>query len=322
MAGGDNWQNEPRDERGRWTSSDDGAAANTTPLPPIDVVNTALSGQPLAAHDRLDATVTSFGRNFLSDVGAALPTGKADGVGVLADTLNQVSINGKGSFGSANSDMIAGLRAVAAGLQTAQSTQTREAAATKLRDILNRPELADQLGQAMHEVELIKQTNIKELARVMENEAGSDTDKPIKEAFGHTVVNRMRRNETAQVPDVSGQYSHGQTPPSSETRNLAIKLLNGQLPDNTGGATHFYQPIEMAHPNPVPQDDKGQYQTGSAPKGYEYVPGVTVKDAKGSDVLAFSVRPDWANGMQQVPVKGVPDSLAKFFVAPGSRHVR
>ena len=174
----------------------------------------------------------------------------------------------------------------------------------------------------MQEVEAVKLGNIKELARVLENEAGSDTDRKIMEAVGHTVLNRMKRNETNLVTDVSGRYTHGKSPASPEARNLATKLLNGELPDNTGGATHFYQPYAMAHPNPVPQDDKGQYQTGSPPKGYEYVPGVTVKNAKGADVPAFSVRPDWADGMRQVQVKGISDKLAKFFIAPGSRHVR
>jgi hypothetical protein len=142
------------------------------------------------------------------------------------------------------------------------------------------------------------------------------------EAVGHTVLNRMQRNGTALVTDVSGQYSRGQNTPSPETRNLAIRLLNGELPDNTGGATHFYQPYAMKYPMPVPKDDKGQYQTTNPPQGYEYVPGVTVKDANKKDVPAFSVRPTWAAGMRQVPLKGIPDSLAKFFVAPGSRHVR
>jgi hypothetical protein len=211
---------------------------------------------------------------------------------------------------------------VASGLQPGQSVQTRDAAVAKLRDMLDHPEMANQLGQAMQEVEKVKQANVTELARVLQNEAGSREDQPIMEAVGHTVLNRMQRNETALVTDVSGRYSRGQKPPKPETRNLAIKLLNGQLPDNTGGATHFYQPMEMAHPTPVPKDGKGQYQTTNPPQGYEYVPEVTVKDANKKDVPAFSVRPTWVDGMRQVPVKGIPDSLAKFFVAPGSRHVR
>ena len=140
--------------------------------------------------------------------------------------------------------------------------------------------------------------------------------------MGHTVLNRMQRNETNLVADVSGRYSKGNRPTGLETRALAVRLLNGDLPDNTGGATHFYQPYAMAHPTPVPTDSKGQYLTGSPPKGYEYVPNVTVKNLEKQKMPAFSVRPDWADGMRQVAVTGINDSLAKFFIAPGSRHVR
>ena len=322
MSGTDSWQNEARDERGRWTSGGSGASVNATPSSLINGVTSALSGQRVSTHDRLDAQVRAFDQKFLSDLGAALPAGKADGIGVLADTLNQVSINPKGDFDRANPEMIASLRAIAVGLQAGKGTTASDVTVTKLRDILNRPEKADQLGQAMQDVEKVKQDNIKELSRVLENEAGSRTDQPVMEAVGHTVLNRMQRNETNLVTDVTGQYTHGKTAASPVARNLAIKLLNRELQDNTGGATQFYQPYAMAHPYPVPQDEKGQYQTGSPPKGYEYVPGVTVKNAKGADVPAFSVRPDWADGMRQVQVKGISDSLAKFFIAPGSRHVR
>ena len=322
MAGENNWQNESRDERGRWTSGSDCAVGISTASSLADGVKAALSGLPMAAHDRLDAMAAAFDRGFLGDVAAATPAGKADGASVLADMLNQVSINGKGGFGQANPNTIAALRDISAGLQPAQSAQTRSSAVAQLQDMLHRPEMADQLRQAMQEVEKVKQANIAELARVLENEAGSRKDQPIMEAVGHTVLNRMQRNGTALVKDVTRQYSLRQKPPAPETRSLAIKLINGELPDTTGGATHFYQPVEMVHPTPAPSDGKGGYLTDSPPKGYEYVPGVTVKDSKRDDVPAFSVRPDWAIGMQQVPVKGIPDSLAKFFIAPGSRHVR
>lgn len=83
-------------------------------------VDAALAGLPIGAHDRLDAMVGQFGRGLLSEVARGLPKGKADGAGVLADTLNQVSINGRGKFGRANPDMIASLRGVAAGLRPGQ----------------------------------------------------------------------------------------------------------------------------------------------------------------------------------------------------------
>lgn len=174
----------------------------------------------------------------------------------------------------------------------------------------------------MEDVARTKKANITELARVLQNEAGSVEDRPIMEAVGHTVLNRMQRNETALVSDVSERYAHGQTPAAPETRDLAARLLNGQLADNTGGATHFYQPYAMAHPTPVAKDGKGNYLTGTPPKGYEYVPGVTLPGRDKQKPPAFSVRPNWADGMQQINVNGIPDSLAKFFVAPGNRRVR
>jgi hypothetical protein len=329
MAGEGNWQNECRDERGRWTSGSGCAVYGSKTLALAEGVKAALSGLPMAAHNRLDVMVASFDRGFLGEIAAAIgspdaaatASGKADGASVLADTLNQVSINRKGSFGQANPSMIAALREVAARLQPGESSQTRDAAVSQLQDMFNRHESVDQLGQAMREVEKVKQANIAELARVLQNEAGSYKDQPIMEAVGHTVLNRMQRNGTALVTDVSGQYSIKQKPPAIETRRLATRLINGELTDTTDGATHFYQPSEMAHPTPVPTDGKGGYQAASPPRGYEYVPGVTVK-GQDDKQPAFSVRPDWADGMRQVHVKGIPDSLAKFFIAPGSQHVR
>jgi hypothetical protein len=103
---------------------------------------------------------------------------------------------------------------------------------------------------------------------------------------------------------------------------LAIRLLNGELPDNTGGATHFYQPSEMKHPTPGPKDKNGNYATDKPPPGYEYVPGVTVRGTDNEKLPAFSVRPRWADGLRQTLVQGLPDSLIKLFIAPGSGHVR
>jgi hypothetical protein len=78
----------------------------------------------------------------------------------------------------------------------------------------------------------------------------------------------------------------------------------------------------MKHPTLPPHDKNGRPQTGNPPAGYEYVPGVTVKDASNKDVPTFSVRPKWANGMNQVFVRGIPDSLAKFFISTGIGHVQ
>jgi hypothetical protein len=55
---------------------------------------------------------------------------------------------------------------------------------------------------------------------------------------------------------------------------------------------------------------------------YKYVPELTVKGVECKDIPAFSVRPDWADGIRQVAMKAIPDRSARFFIAPESRHVR
>ena len=106
---------------------------------------------PLAVHERLDAMVGGFDRNFRGDLGAALPTGKADGAGVLADTLNQVLINGRGTLGRADPTIITVLRGVAIGLQPQQNAATRAAAVAQLQDVLTRPAMVAYIEYAMHE---------------------------------------------------------------------------------------------------------------------------------------------------------------------------
>ncbi len=103
--------------------------------------------------------------------------------------------------------------------------------------------------------------------------------------------------------------------------NLGTMRINGQPPDITGGATHFYQPYAMKPPIPVPKGANGHYLSENAPRRYEYVPGVTVVMPGGEKVPAFTRRPPWADGMREVPVPGIPDRLGKFFVAPGAGHV-
>jgi hypothetical protein len=321
MAGQDNWENEARDEKGRWTSGGGGRGADYPAL--RDGVGAALAGMPMPVRDRLDVMAGRIDRDSRGDVGGALAAGeRANGASVLADTLTQVSMFGKGNFGQASPAVVAALRGIAVGLQAGHTAETRAVAVAQLQGLLGGRGTAGSLEVAMQEVQRVKQANIKELARVLQNEAESPTDQPIREAVGHTVLNRMQRNETNLVADVSGRYSKGTRPTGPETHALAIRLLNGDLPDNTGGATHFYQPYVMAHPTPVQTDKDGRYLTGNPPKGYEYVPGVVTKGVDRKGVPAFSVRPDWADGMQPKAVSGITDSLGKFFIAPGSRHVR
>jgi hypothetical protein len=277
---------------------------------------------PIATRDRLDNVVSHMDKQKRSDVLAGIAAGKPDGTGVLVDALNQVLINAKGQFGGASPAMTTELRNIATGLQPGQSSETQTAAIRNPQDLLSRRDPSEQLGHLIDAVQMNKLANLNEWARILENEAGSPTDQPIMEAVGHTVLNRMQRNETEKLSDVSKGYARGNNPAQPQTRVLAIQLLNGALPDPTGGATHFYQPAQMKPLMAVPQNARGQYQTDLPPQNYEYIPGVTLKLPDKKSAPAFSVAPPWAKDFSQTKVTGIPDSLAIFLIAPGSRHVR
>lgn len=255
-------------------------------------------------------------------VAASLVEGADDGVGLLADALAQLSLYRARKFGQATPKMVELLRGIGDGLRARPDRPERSAAITELRETMRQLGMAERIAGAVGAIELAKSANIDEMARILENEAGSYKDQPIIEKVGQTVLNRMRRNETADVMDLRRAYAGGQRAAAPATRNLATMLLNGQLPDTTDGATHFYQPYAMDKPVLVPKSKDGRYLTDTPPSGYEYVPEVTMKDRHRDDVPSFSRRPNWADGMRQVPMSGTPDSLAKFFVAPGNGHVQ
>jgi len=119
--------------------------------------------------------------------------------------------------------------------------------------------------------------DIEWLARVIASEAGSvwDTDGWVRctdeerAAVGWTVVNRLNSGTWGQtieeVATAEGQYAHGgnrtawlmvQTTP--EIEDLAGELLEGRIPDPTGGATHFFSPISM----PKEDDSTTGYDIG------------------------------------------------------------
>lgn len=104
--------------------------------------------------------------------------------------------------------------------------------------------------------EKAKPDNIEWLGKVIASEAGSIYDEgnwvkctdEERAAVGWTVLNRFKSGtygETIEeVVTASGQYAHNQDS-TPEIRELATKLLEGQIPDPTGGATHFFSPISM-----------------------------------------------------------------------------
>lgn len=93
-------------------------------------------------------------------------------------------------------------------------------------------------------------------AKVIASEAGSvwDIDHWVRcsdeerSAVGWTVLNRLESGEHGQtieeVVTEPGQYAYNQEP-TLEIKELSRKLTEGQIPDPTAGATHFFSPISM-----------------------------------------------------------------------------
>lgn len=98
--------------------------------------------------------------------------------------------------------------------------------------------------------------DIEWLAKVIASEAGSVYDDgdwvrcadEERAAVGWTVLNRLEAGTFGKtikgVITAPGQYAYEQES-TSEIAELAQKLLEGKIPDPTGGATHFFSPISM-----------------------------------------------------------------------------
>lgn len=121
--------------------------------------------------------------------------------------------------------------------------------------------------------------DIEWLAKVIASEAGSVYDKgnwvrctdKERAAVGWTVLNRVKSGTYGgtieEVATAPGQYAYSQNP-TPEIRELAEKLLAGQIPDPTGGATHFFSPISMPK--------EGESTTGfDVEGGLDEVSGIT-----------------------------------------------
>lgn len=94
---------------------------------------------------------------------------------------------------------------------------------------------------------LASRENVDRLSAIIETEAGG-LNEATKTAVGHTVLNRMRRRDTARVADAERGYVKV-TPGKEESRRIATGILAGGLPDPTHGATHFYTPSRMPKEN-------------------------------------------------------------------------
>lgn len=146
-------------------------------------------------------------------------------------------------------------------------------------------------------------SNIDNLASIIMSEA-SRGNHAEQVAVGSTVLNRMRRNGTDLVRNVSRGFSHNQVA-TAQIRQLAKDLLTGEVRDNTGGATNFYSPQGMPR--------KGQPTAGyDVGGGLEETPGLN----------SPNYRPGWAATYEPKPVQGVRPRFFRFYEAPGARPFR
>lgn len=118
------------------------------------------------------------------------------------------------------------------------------------------------------------------LAKVIASEAGSVWDNEWvrcsdkeRSTVGWTVLNRLEAGtfgkSIKEVVTAPEQYAHNQEP-TSKIRELAKELLEGDIPDPTGGATHFFSPIGM----PKEGESTTGFDTGG---GLHEVPGIAKK---------------------------------------------
>ncbi|MFH0919633.1 MAG: LysM peptidoglycan-binding domain-containing protein [Fibrobacterota bacterium] len=129
-----------------------------------------------------------------------------------------------------------------------------------------------------------KNEAIGRLARIIMSEAGVGTLAE-RIAVGWVALNR-------------GLYNGGMAlnqEPTENVSHLALQILTGEVPDNTGGATHFYSPRSM----PKEGEDTGPFDTkgglekiGDHPRNY---------------------RPGWSLILRQVQVPGTREWYFKFY---------
>lgn len=166
----------------------------------------------------------------------------------------------------------------------------------------------------------LTEENVDMLGRVLTKECGTACNPDEVQGIGSTLINRMDRDGTDQVADVVGHGAYAIADKADPAMSsIAMKLLSGDLGDNTGGATHFYSPGAM---HKVGQPTGTQDIGG----GVEQMLGPTAK-AKG---LAHSLPQDWnyvpsfAGGFKQYPRFPVPstrDPIVKFYRQPGIGRV-
>lgn len=151
--------------------------------------------------------------------------------------------------------------------------------------------------------------NVTNLAKLIVTESGG-LSRVTQTAVGWTVRNRMTRNGTTEVDRAWHGYQHGKAA-TATALVIAKGILDGTIPDPTGGATHFYTPKIM----PKEGDDTTGVDVGG---GLESVEGVV--DDDGNPVKNY--RPSFAATFTEKVVPGVAPAIFKFYQQPGNGHVR
>jgi hypothetical protein len=316
--------NEARDDHGRWTAggaiapdrrTDDRAdesRALAEALPDAAskaayAVSGAIGHVAAAQRGRVETALDRVGRDKLAGLLAEYGRGR----NMPEGTFEKTYLGDGGMTGTA----LAALReasgkvrgAVGFGDLHAASEQVGEALAALGPDRMGRA-----INGAVAAVQKLRTENIEALANLLEMEAGSTVDRVAMEAIGHTVLNRMARNGVSAGAYVANAYKTSKSAPTEVTM-LAEKQLDGNLPDITKGATHFYSPKNMPTSDAPIEKLVGNDTSG----GLIMIPGIT----KGKKPIA-SYRPQWAKVFEKVDVPNVPPRIAVFFRAPGDGSVQ
>jgi hypothetical protein len=213
-----------------------------------------------------------------------------------------------------NDAALGDLRQAAIGIRTAKTMEAMNQASETLAKALTTIGL-DKISPAISQArEGVRQVNVDQLAQLLQIEAGSPLERSSMDPIGHTVLNRLRRNKTALVSDIAGQYGHPLHPPTPDPNTIALAkalLSDTPPPDPTGGATHFYSPRYQ----PKEGQSTAGYDVGG---GLEMVDGVTDRNQKPIQ----NYRPGYTQIFNEVIVPQVPHWVAKFYRQPGDGPVR
>ncbi len=144
--------------------------------------------------------------------------------------------------------------------------------------------------------------NINELARIITSEA-SNGNYQERLSVGFSVLNRMRREGSGRISDVSQGFAENQVP-TSDTILLATRILRGEVADPTNGATHFYSPREMP-------------EEGEVTSGFDVGGGLE----QSGDLPKKNYRPGYAKHFSPVKIPEVRDKFFRVYRFPGNEPV-